>query len=106
MDMKLIVPIPVKVIVAEASTLSATLPAPAVPSPRVRTAVVEANASVPEAWTVHERPTAVVAVGIVTTADAGITTSSAAVGWTPPTQAPLVFQLFDPVLAVIAIAGL
>jgi len=93
---------PVRVIVAVPDTLKATFPAPAVPSPMDNTAVVLAKATVPEAWTVTERPNTVVAVGIVTTAEAGMVTSSAAVGWTPPTQAPLVFQLLEPVLAVMA----
>jgi hypothetical protein len=99
--MKFIVPIPVKVIVPALE--KATFPVPAVASPSVSTAVVEAKARVPEAEIVHDRATAVVPVGIVTVAVAGMVTSSAAVGWTEPTHAPFVFQLLLPVFATIAL---
>ena len=79
-DTKFIVPIAVKVIVALALIDRATLPAPAVALPRDNVEVVAAKANVPLACTVKDLPTTLVAEGIVTTAAAGITTSSAAVG--------------------------
>ena len=47
-EMKLMVPIPVSVTVAPELTDRATLPAPAVASPNLKTDVVVANAIVPE----------------------------------------------------------
>jgi archaeosine-15-forming tRNA-guanine transglycosylase len=79
-EIKLITPIPVRVIVHVEENDRATLAKPAVASPQLITAVVEANVRPPDACTVSERQTTVVAVGTVTVKVAGITTSSAAVG--------------------------